>query len=65
MRKKIRKIGEVPKGRLPVIDRLGNVRGHVGSKASAPTAARFTNNPDMALGTHDGRTCWIEGSNKS
>jgi hypothetical protein len=65
MRKKITKIGEVPQGRLPVIDRHGNLRGRVGPKATAPTASRFTNNPDMKLGEHAGRTCWLEGSNKS
>jgi hypothetical protein len=59
---KQRAIGEVPPNRIPVIDRHGFVRGHVGKLASAPTAARFTNNPDMKLGEHDGRTSWIEQS---
>ena len=44
--KKQRK-GEVAPNRIPVIDKHGNLRGNVGSKATAPTAARFTNNPNM------------------
>jgi hypothetical protein len=59
---KQRKIGAVPPNRIPVIDRHGFVRGHVGERASAPTAARFTNNPAMKLGEHNGRTSWIEQS---
>jgi hypothetical protein len=55
-----RKIGSVPPGKLPVIDRHGNLCGHVGAKATAPTAARFTGNPNMKLSKHEGRQSWIE-----
>jgi len=43
MRKKAkRKPGEVPPGRIAVLDRAGNLRGHVGPKATSVTASRFT-----------------------
>lgn len=41
MKKKQRKPGEVPPDKIAVLDRNGNVRGHVGPKATSATAARF------------------------
>lgn len=43
MKKKQHKPGEVPPGRIAVLDRAGNIRGHVGPTATGATAARFTN----------------------
>lgn len=57
---KRRKPGEVAPNHIPVIDKQGFVRGYVHGHATAPTAARFTNNPAMKLGKHEGRQAWIE-----
>jgi hypothetical protein len=57
---KTRKVGEVAPNHIPVIDRHGFVRGYVHGKATAATASRFTNNPAMKLGKHEGRQAWIE-----
>jgi hypothetical protein len=57
---KKRKVGEVAPNHIPVIDKYGFVRGYVHGKATGATAARFTNNPAMKLGRHEGRQAWIE-----
>lgn len=54
------KPGTVPANRIPVIDRHGHIRGNVTTKATAATASRFTNNPNMKLTDHNGRQCWVE-----
>jgi hypothetical protein len=56
---KPRKPGTVPDGKFGVYDRNENLRGHVGPKATAATASRFTNNPNMKLGKKDGRAAWL------
>jgi hypothetical protein len=58
VKKKARRPGEVPPGKIAVLDRDGNVRGHVGPKATAATAARFTNQLGAKLTKKDGRTSW-------
>jgi hypothetical protein len=57
---KKRKVGEVAANHIPVIDKHGFVRGYVHGKATGATASRFTNNPNMKLGKHEGRQAWIE-----
>jgi hypothetical protein len=42
MKKQKRKIGEVPPGKIAVLDRKGRLRGVVGPKATSVTAARFS-----------------------
>jgi hypothetical protein len=54
-----RQPGEVPLHRIPVVDHKGNVRGHVGERASAATAARFIGRPGMELKDHEGRQSWV------
>jgi hypothetical protein len=49
MKKKQRKPGTVPPGKLVVYDRAGNLRGHVGPRATSVTASRFTNQPGATL----------------
>lgn len=52
--------GQIPKGRLGVYDRRGNLRAHVGPGATASTASRFTQHRAMKLGTGpDGKRAWI------
>jgi hypothetical protein len=41
MSKHKRKPGTVPEGKIAVLDPKGRLRGHVGPKATAATAARF------------------------
>jgi len=48
-KKKQRKIGEVPPGRIAVLDRRGHVRGNVGPRATSITAARFTGQSGAVL----------------
>lgn len=58
---KKRKLGDVPPNCIPVVDRNGFTRGHMhGAGGGAACAARFTGNPNMALGKRDGRQAWIE-----
>lgn len=56
---KIVKPGELPPGRIPIIDgNTGARRGHVGHTASEATVARFgVRNPK--LGKRDGKLAWI------
>jgi len=56
---KERKPGEAPLNRIPVFDHKGNMRGHVGSKATEVTASRFLGRPGAKLGIKDGRDAWI------
>jgi hypothetical protein len=49
MSKQKRKPGTVPPGKVGVYDRVGNLRGHVGKKATSVTASRFTNQPGAVL----------------
>jgi hypothetical protein len=49
MKKKQRKPGTVPPGRIAVLDRAGNLRGHVGPHATSVTASRFTGQPGATL----------------
>jgi hypothetical protein len=59
-KKKERKPGTVPPGKFPVYDRAGNLRGHVGKKATSVTAARFTGQAGAKLtkGKNGERTSW-------
>ena len=57
---KKRKPGEVPPGKIAVLDPRGHVRGHVGPRATSATAARFHGRFGSKL-TKDkatGRTSW-------
>jgi hypothetical protein len=49
MKKKPRKPGDVPPGKIGVYDRANKLRGHVGSKATSVTASRFTGQPGAVL----------------
>jgi hypothetical protein len=54
-----RKPGELPPGRLAVIDANGNRRGHVGAKASQATCARFgVFGAELRKGP-DGKLAWV------
>jgi hypothetical protein len=54
-------IGQVPKHRLPIIDRNGVLKGHMGKLASEPTARRVGQLDGHArLQARGGRLCWIE-----
>jgi hypothetical protein len=57
--KRKRKPGTVPLNRIPVLDHAGNVRGHVGSRATSATAARFTGHHGAVLAKVKGRTSWM------
>ena len=57
--RKPRKPGTVPPGKIGVYDAAGNIRGHVGPKATAASAARFTHRTDAVLGKVDGRPAWV------
>lgn len=52
--------GTLPDGRIPVFDRHGRRRAHVGYKASAATVSRFIPNP--VLGKKGGKDCWMSGN---
>jgi hypothetical protein len=49
MTKQKRKPGQVPPGKIAVLDRAGNLRGHVGKLATSVTASRFTGQPGAVL----------------
>jgi hypothetical protein len=54
-------IGEVPPNKIPIIDRHGIMRGHIGHKAGEATARRVGSLAGGAkLGAHKGRPAWIE-----
>jgi hypothetical protein len=59
MSERKRKPGTVPPGRIGVYDASGNLRGHVGRKATSVTAARFTERHSAVLGKKDGRAAWL------
>jgi hypothetical protein len=58
MRKKVRKPGEVRATRIPIYDRKGQQRGHVGPHATGATVARFTGELGAKLGKVKGRDSW-------
>jgi hypothetical protein len=58
MKKKQRKPGTVPAGKIGVYDAKDQLRGVVGPKATSVTASRFTNKLGAKLTTRDGRTSW-------
>jgi hypothetical protein len=58
MKKKPRKPGTVPPEKFPVYDRAGNLRGHVGRKATSVTASRFTGQPGAKLIKTGERDSW-------
>jgi hypothetical protein len=59
MKKKTRKPGEVPEGKIGVLDRKGRLRGVVGPKATSVTAARFSGEHGATLRKDkDGRDSW-------
>ena len=49
----------VPDGKVGVYDGKGRLRGLVGPKATAATAARFHGQLGRKLGTKDGKPAWI------
>ncbi len=51
--------GIIPEHRVPIYDHKGQLRGHVGHKATAVTVARFTGQYGSKLGKKDGRPAWI------
>src|SRR5208282_5742119 len=51
--------GVLPKHRIPIFDHKGNMRGHVGHKATSLTVARFIGQYGAKLGKKDGRDAWI------
>lgn len=55
-----RKPGTVPPNRIAVIDRHGNIRGHVGRTATTATVSRFLGHPRAKLSKVDGKTVWVE-----
>ncbi len=55
------KIGEVPANKIPIIDRHGIMRGHMGRAAGEATARRVGSLASGAkLGKYKGRDAWIE-----
>jgi hypothetical protein len=56
---KERKPGTVREGRIPIYDHKGQMRGHVGPKATSVTVSRFINQHGAKLGKKDGRQAWI------
>lgn len=61
---KKRKTGEVPPNKIGVYDASGNLRGHVGPKATSVTATRFTEQHGAVLGEKDGRKAWLTPNQK-
>ena len=61
-----RKPGTVPANRIPILDRHGNTRGHVGRTATQATVARFIGHHGAMLTKVKGRLSWVEQTpNKS
>ena len=59
MSKQKRKPGEVPPGKIAVRDPRGNIRGHVGPRATAAIAARFHGyHGSKLVKGKDGRDSW-------
>ena len=55
------KIGEIPANKIPIIDRHGIMRGHMGRTAGEATARRVGSLAGGAkLAKRNGRDCWIE-----
>lgn len=61
---KQRKVGEVRPGRIPILDRAGNVRGNVGPHATQATTARFLGHHNAKLTTKGGRKVWQSTNEK-
>lgn len=59
------KVGEVREGRIPIIDKSGNVRGNVGPRATTATVSRFLGHSNARLGNYAGRKSWIEQGTNS
>lgn len=51
--------GEVEPHRIPIYDHKGNMRGHVGHRATGATVARFLGRHGADLTNKDGRVAWI------
>lgn len=62
---KKQKVGEPPAGRIPIIDKSGNVRGVVGPRATQSCVSRFLGHPNARLGNYNGRKSWIEQGTNS
>jgi hypothetical protein len=62
---KKRKPGTVPPGRIGVYDAGGNLRGHVGPKATEVTATRLTEQLGHVLSKRDGRPAWVIPNTKT
>ena len=52
-------VDALPDHRIPIYDHEGNMRGHVGHKATAATVSRFIGQHGAKLGKKDGRDAWI------
>lgn len=53
------KPGLVPKDRIPILDHLGQTRGHCGPRMTAAgVSSRFLGGRDVTLQKIDGRDCW-------
>lgn len=59
------KVGEVREGRIPIIDKAGNVRGNVGPRATTATVARFLGHSNARLAPYKGRQSWVEQGTNS
>ena len=62
---KKQKVGEVREGRIPIIDKSGNVRGNVGPRATQATVARFLGHSNARLAPFKGRRSWVEQGTNS
>lgn len=51
--------GEVAAHRIPIFDHKGNMRGHVGHRATGATVARFLGRHGADLTDKDGRVAWV------
>lgn len=51
--------GAVAAHRIPILDHEGNVRGHVGHRATQATVARFLGRHGAELKDQEGRLHWI------
>src|SRR5271170_4770027 len=52
-------VDALPDHRIPIYDHEGNMRGHVGHKATSATVSRFIHQHGAKLGKKDGRDAWI------
>jgi hypothetical protein len=56
--------GEVPEGRIAIVDRHGRYRGHCGPKMTETSMLRFGIKGPVRLGKFKKRTAWIERPNR-